>query len=81
MKRNPSVEQKVKEIWPDAYISRAFAVQPDKTRKWMYCVMSSQKFLASRGKKRVLNVGGWWFTEAGAWEDALKASGHEAESL
>ena len=70
-----SDKDKVKAIWPDASISSAFAVQPDKTRKWMYCVMSSQKFLASRGKKnRVLNVGNWRFTEIEAWADALEAS-------
>lgn len=66
-------EQKVKAKWPDAETSTAFAVQPDKSRKWMYCVTSSLKFLASRGKKhRVTNVGGWQFSETDAWADAAR---------
>lgn len=64
-------EEKVKAKWPDAQLSRAFAVQPDKSRRWMWCVMSVDRFLASRGKrKRVLNVGSWHFSEAEAWADA-----------
>jgi len=66
----------VKATWPDAEIYSAFAVQPDKSRRWMYCVMSSLKFRASRGKKhRVLNVGSWHFSEAEAWADAAAAVG------
>jgi hypothetical protein len=69
-----SFKEKVQAKWPDAEISTAFAVQPDKSRRWMYCVMSSMKFLASRGKKeRVLNVGSWRFTEQEAWADAAQA--------
>ena len=64
-------EERVKARWPDAELSKAFAVQPDKSRRWMWCVMSSLKFIASRGKrKRVLNIGSWRFSEAAAWEDA-----------
>lgn len=64
-------EENVKAKWPDAEISSAHVMQPDKTRRWMYCVMSSLKFIASRGKKkRVLNVGHWRFSEAEAWADA-----------
>jgi hypothetical protein len=67
-------EEIVKSKWPDAELSRAFAVQPDNSRRWMWCVMSSRKFLASRGKKkRVLNVGSWRFSEAEAWSDAAKS--------
>lgn len=66
-----TAQNKVKAKWPDAEISSAFAMQPDKTKRWMYCVMSSLKFIASRGKKkRVLNVGHWRFSEIEAWEDA-----------
>jgi hypothetical protein len=68
-----SDEEIVKTKWPDAELSRAFAVQPDKSRRWMWCVMSSQKFIASRGRSnRVLNVGHWKFSEAEAWADAAK---------
>jgi hypothetical protein len=68
-------EEKVKAKWPDAEMSSAFAVQPDKTRRWMYCVMSSLKFIASRRKKkRVLNVGHWRFSETEAWSDAATES-------
>lgn len=64
-------EEIVKAKWPDAEISTAFAVQRDKSRRWMYCVMSTLKWMASRGKKnRVLNVGHWRFSEAEAWADA-----------
>lgn len=64
-------EEQVKAVWPDAEISSAFAVQPDNTRRWMYCVMSSLKFIAMRRKKkRVLNVGEWRFSEVEAWADA-----------
>ena len=67
-------EAKVKAKWPDAELSVAFAVQRDKSRRWMWCAMSSPKFLASRGKKkRVLNLGAWRFSEAEAWEDAAKS--------
>lgn len=66
-------EERVKTKWPDAELSLAFAVQPDKSRRWMWCVMSSRKFLASRGKrKRVLNVGSWRFSETEAWADAAE---------
>jgi hypothetical protein len=66
-------EERIKTKWPDAELFKAFAVQPDKTRRWMWCVMSSLKFLASRGKRnRVLNVGSWQFSEAEAWADAAK---------
>jgi hypothetical protein len=66
-------EEKVKTKWPDAELSKAFAVQPDKSRQWMWCVMSSMKFLASRGRKnRVVNIGSWCFSEAAAWEDAAQ---------
>ncbi len=71
-------EEKVKTKWPDAELSRAFAVQPDKSRRWMWCAMSSLKFLASRGKKkRVLNIGSWRFSEAEAWADAAMKFGSE----
>lgn len=64
-------QDKVRARWPDAEISTAFAVQKDGNRKWMYCVMSQLKFMASKGKKgRVLNVGTWCFSEADAWKDA-----------
>jgi len=64
-------EQIVKAKWPDAELSVAFAVQPDKTRRWMWCAMSNLKFIASRGKKkRVLNIGAWRFSEAEAWASA-----------
>jgi hypothetical protein len=66
-------EQRVKEKWPDAELSSAFAIQPDKSRRWMWCVMSSLKFASSRGKKkRVLNVGHWRFSESAAWADASR---------
>jgi len=66
-------EEKVKSKWPDAELSKAFAVQPDKSRRWMWCAMSSLKFLASRGKKkRVENIGSWRFSEAEAWADAAR---------
>ena len=66
-------EEKVKTKWPDAELMTAFAVQPDKTRRWMYCVCSSLKFLASRGKKkRVVNVGHWRFSKVEAWSDAAR---------
>jgi hypothetical protein len=66
-------EARVKATWPDAKLSMAFAVQPDKSRRWMWCAMSSLKFLASRGKKnRVLNIGAWCFSEADAWSDAAR---------
>lgn len=66
-------EEKVKTKWPDAELFKAFAMQRDKSRRWMWCVMSSLKFLASRGKKRrVLNVGSWRFSEAEAWADAAE---------
>lgn len=66
-------EEKVKQKYPDAKISSAFAKQRDGSKRWMYCVMSSLKFIASRGKKkRVSNVGLWCFTEAEAWADAAK---------
>lgn len=68
-----NAEEKVKAQWPDAGIMSAFAVQPDKTRKWMYCVESSLKFLLTRKRKnkpRVTNIGEWRFSEAEAWEDA-----------
>ncbi len=69
-------EEKVKAKWPDAELSAAFAVQPDKSRRWMWCAMSSLKFIASRGKKnRVLNIGGWKFSEAEAWESAAAGLG------
>lgn len=77
-------KQKVKAVYRDAEISTAFAVQPDKTRKWMYCVMSSLKFLASRGKgQRVQNVSSWRFTEAEAWADAVSrvAAAPEAKGI
>ena len=68
-------EDKVKAKWPDAELSKAFAVQPDKSRRWMWCAMSTLKFLASRGKKnRVLNIGSWRFSEAEAWADAAKVT-------
>ena len=73
MSDKQSDEENVKSKWPDAELSKAFAVQPDKSRRWMWCVMSSLKFLASRGQKnRVLNVGSWRFSEAEAWADAAK---------
>ena len=66
-------EEKVKAKWPDAELSKAFAVQPDKSRRWMWCAMSQLKFLASRGrKKRVLNIGSWSFSEAEAWTSASR---------
>ena len=66
-------EEKVKVKWPDAELFTAFAVQPDKSRRWMWCAMSSLKFIASRGKrKRVLNIGSWRFSEAEAWADAAR---------
>ena len=68
-----SSEEEVREKWPDAYISQAFAVQRDGSRQWMYCVMSSLKFAHTRGRKgkpRVMNVGPWRFSEAKAWTDA-----------
>lgn len=66
-------EEKVKAKWPDAELSKAFAVQRDKTRKWMWCAMSYLKWLASRGKKnRVLNIGGWKFSEDEAWASAAE---------
>jgi hypothetical protein len=65
-------EQKVKTKWPDAELSRAFAVQPDRSRRWMWCAMSSLKFLASRKRKRVLNIGSWRYSEADAWADAAE---------
>lgn len=69
-------EEKVKEKWPDAELSKAFAVQPDKGRRWMWCAMSSRKFLASRGKKkRILNIGAWCFSESEAWSDAARELG------
>jgi hypothetical protein len=67
-------EEKVKARWPDAEISTAFAVQKDGGRRWMYCVMSSLKFRASRGKNRVLNVGPWRYSELKAWADATHGS-------
>ena len=64
-------EELVKAQWSDAKLFKAFAVQPDKTRRWMWCAMSKLKFIASRGKKkRVLNIGSWRFSEADAWADA-----------
>jgi hypothetical protein len=69
-----SDEEKVKAKWPDAELSQAFAVQPDKSRRWMWCAMSSLKFLASRGGKRVLNIGAWKFSEEEAWADAARIS-------
>ena len=66
-------EEKVKAKWPDAELSMAFATQPDKSRRWMWCAMSRLKFLASRGKKRrVLNIGSWSFSEVGAWTSAAR---------
>lgn len=67
-----SAEQIVKAKWPDAALSEAFATQKDGSRKWMYCAMSSLKFIASRGKSRVTNIGSWKFSRRGAWEDAAK---------
>lgn len=68
-------EEMVKNKWPDAELSSAFATQPDKSKRWMYCVMSSMKFLASRGKrKRVLNVGSWRFSESEAWASCVAES-------
>jgi len=66
-------KEKVLAKWPDAEVSSAFAVQPDKSRRWMYCVMSLLKWAASRGKKnRILNVGNWRFSETEAWSDAAE---------
>lgn len=68
-----SDEETVREKWFDAEISKAFAVQRDGSRKWMYCVMSTLKFARTRGRKghpRVMNVGPWRFSEAKAWADA-----------
>lgn len=66
-------EERVKSKWPDADLSKAFAVQPDKSRRWMWCVMSSLKFLDSRGKKKcVSNIGSWRFSEAEAWASAAR---------
>ena len=63
----------VRAKWPDAEVSTAFAIREDKSRRWMYCVMSQLKFMASRGKnKRVLNVGAWRFTEFEAWANAAQ---------
>jgi hypothetical protein len=66
-------KDKVREKWPDAEISQAFALQRDGSRKWMYCVMSASKFARTRGRKghpRVMNAGPWRFSEAKAWADA-----------
>lgn len=63
-------EQTVKEKYPDAEISTAFVKQADGSRRWMYCVMSPMKFVSSRGKYRVLNVGPWRYSEQKAWQDA-----------
>ncbi len=65
--------ERVLSIWPDAMISTAYAKQLDGSRKWMYCVMSNMKFVASRGKKRVANVGDWQFNECTAWKSASRA--------
>lgn len=79
---NMTDEEKVKSKWPDAELSKAFAVQPDKSRRWMWCAMSSLKFLASRGKKkRVLNIGSWRFSEAEAWADAASNCGAQLAPL
>jgi hypothetical protein len=61
---------KVLARWRDAEISSAFAAQPGGGKKWMYCVMSSQKAIESRGRHKVANLGGWHFTEQDAWHDA-----------
>ena len=64
-------EEQVKAKWPDAEISTAHVKQRDGSRLPMYCVMSSLKFAATRGKKnRVMNVGPWRFSELKAWADA-----------
>ena len=65
-------EQRVKEVWPDATLMQGFAVQPDKTRRWMWCAASSLAFLKRRGRgiRRVTNIGGWKFSETEAWADA-----------
>lgn len=65
-------EEKVKAKYPDAEISEAFAAQKGGGKKWMYCAMSSLKFIASRGKHRVLNLGAWRFSETEAWADAAQ---------
>ena len=65
-------EEKVKAKWPDAELSKAFAMQPDrKTKRWMWCATSTLKWLATRRqKRRVCNIGEWKFSEAEAWADA-----------
>ena len=66
-------EERVKQVYPDAEISSAFAKQRDGSKRWMYCAMSSLKFITSRGKKRrVLNIGIWRFSESDAWTDAAQ---------
>ena len=67
-----SSEEKVKQKWPDAELSSAFVVQSDKSRRWMWCVMSNRKFLSSRSKRKVLNVGSWHFSKLDAWASAAK---------
>lgn len=63
-------KENVLSVYLDAVISSAFAKQRDGSRSWMYCVMSSLKLRSSRGKRKVLNVGEWKYTEAEAWDDA-----------
>lgn len=66
-------EQIVKQKWSDASLMKAFAVQPNKTRQWMWCAESSLAFLARRDhRKRVTNIGAWRFSEAEAWHDAAQ---------
>lgn len=66
-------QEVVKQKWPDAKLMSAFAVQPDKSRKWMWCAESSMAFLSRKDKRtRVVNIGAWRFSEAEAWADAAK---------
>jgi hypothetical protein len=79
-KETMSAKQKVLKVWPDAKLSSAFAKQPDGTKQWMWCVMSTLRCRSSRGKKRVENVGEWRFSEAEAWTDAAAQAAQERVS-
>ena len=41
-----SREDEVKAKWPDAEIVTAFALQPNGTKRWMFCIMSELKLRA-----------------------------------
>lgn len=72
-------EEEVLRKWTDAELSEAFAKQPDGSKRWMYCVMSSMK--SRKDRRRVCNVGKWCFTKEEAWASANPNTASVSEAM